>query len=86
MSGFGITLKETSHYLETLTPFSTGTLSGEWATDWDNEFGFIVRSYGVVIARNVVVNSKGVVFEHAYNHSKTTSKHANIVKRAWGLN
>lgn len=48
--------------------------------DFDNRY--IVRSYGVEIADY----SEKAIHPKAYSHSKTTSKHANIVAKAWGLN
>jgi hypothetical protein len=78
-NNYGATLAEVPELLKARKPFHTGTLSGESA-----EIGYIVKSYGVIIACTSRLDT-GYVFDDAYNHSKTTSKHANIVKKAWGL-
>ena len=45
---------------------------------------YVVKSYGVPIAISGAYHLE--ILPNAYSHSKTTSKHANIVKKAWGLN
>jgi hypothetical protein len=78
-----LTLNDAKHELGKRRSFNAGNL-----TAVDNFGSYEVYSYGVLIAHSpsFVSNiSKGVVLESAYTHSQTTSKHANIVKRAWGL-
>lgn len=77
-------LKEAENAIATRTPFTAGNLSG--AIDDRNALLYVVRSYGVAIADIPLFVDNGGVYPSAYSHSKTTSKHANIVKRAWGLN
>jgi hypothetical protein len=76
------TLEEAKGLLSSNAEFTTGTLSAHL------EFGsgYVVRSYGVIIASRTPDLPSGQVLPSAYTHSKTTSKHANIVKKAWGLN
>lgn len=78
-----ITLKDAIHNLENNIPFNAGNLTAN-IEDGDALL-YVVRSYGVAIAdRPLFINNAGI-YPDAYSHSKTTSKHANIVKRAWGL-
>ena len=82
-ANFGATLAEAEQHIRNLEPFHTGTLSG--AVEGYETPLYVVRSYGVVIAESsLFIISRGV-FPSAYSHSKTTSKHANIVKKAWDL-
>jgi hypothetical protein len=71
------TLEEAKGLLAQHAEFTTGTLSATW------ELGgvYVVRSYGVIIANSSPLQ----ISTNAYTHSKTTSKHANLVKKAWGL-
>lgn len=75
------TIAEAKELLATNESFTTGTLSAHL------EFGrgYVVRSYGVVIAMRTPELTLGLVMPTAYTYSKTTSKHANIVAKAWGL-
>lgn len=82
------TINEAKQLLADRQPFNAGTLTANWETldGYINQDGFIakryiVRSYGVEIADL----QEGTLHPQAYTHSKTTSKHANIVKRAWNL-
>lgn len=77
------TLAEATEAISNREPFTTGTLAGHWHDLLGGNETYIVTSYGVEIANSN--NGKRAVLESAYNYSKTTSKHANIVKRAWGL-
>ena len=81
MSNYLKTIAQASELLAELQPFTTGTLSANWELFGDSN-RFIVRSYGVEIADY----TERSIHPMAYTHSKTTSKHANIVKKAWGLN
>jgi hypothetical protein len=78
-----MTLKEARMKLATRTPFIAGNLSG--AIEDGEALLYVVRSYGVAIADTPLFFANGGVYPSAYSHSKTTSKHANIVKHAWGL-
>jgi hypothetical protein len=83
-----ITLKQAETFIAELVNFQTPTLSGRWGLAWNNEPTYLVYSYGVAIGSNCLDDSGkpskwGIVPDIAYTYSKTTSKHANIVKRAW---
>jgi hypothetical protein len=81
--GYIKTLNEAKELLAKREPFNAGSLT---ANIEDNEaLLYVVRSYGVAIADTPLFLDNGGVYPTAYTHSKTTSKHANIVKRAWGL-
>lgn len=80
---FGATLAEASEHIANQEPFHTGTLSGALE---DGGSAYVVRSYGVPIAVANVENGISVILDDAYHYSVTTSKHANIAKKAWGLN
>lgn len=74
-----ITLKEAQEALKARQPFNAGNLTAR-----DNWGCYEVSSYGVVIAYySPFVDYK--IAQDAYKWSKTTSKHANIVKKAWGI-
>ncbi len=78
-----LTLKEAQEALRNRQPFNAGNLSAR-----DNSGSYEVFSYYALIAYSpsfVIDNTDGTIHENAYNHSQTTSKHANIVKKAWGL-
>ena len=82
-----ISLADAGKVLKTLTPFVAGNLSA----DWEARDGFdiyTVYSYEEVIAEACyeMTPSNYEVYDHAYDYSPTTSKHANIVKKAWGIN
>jgi hypothetical protein len=82
------TLKQASESIANRYNFNAGNLSGQWQLmDSLDEPKFVVFSYGVAIgiSLDTRLGRKDYVPLHAYNHSVTTSKHANIVKRAWGL-
>lgn len=72
------TLAQAKDHLANREPFNAGNLTGE-----RYDLLYVVKSYGTIIAEDRHYNA--YVFENAYDHSQTTSKHANIVKRAWGL-
>jgi hypothetical protein len=74
------TINEAKQLLADRQPFNAGTLTANYE-DIGESLRYIVRSYGVEIADY----TEGTTHPTAYQHSKTTSKHANIVKRAWGL-
>jgi hypothetical protein len=74
--GYIKTIKEAEQLLATQQPFNAGSLTASW-----EQIRYIVRSYGVEIADY----EERAIHPQAYTHSKTTSKHANIVKRAWAL-
>ena len=74
-----ITLKQAEQALANREQFNAGNLTGEV-----HDRLYVVKSYGTLIAEDRYYNA--YVFSSAYEHSSTTSKHANIIKRAWGLN
>ena len=90
-ANYGATLAEASQHLHCFQPFHTGTLSAtlESPTYYGGGADYVVRSYGVIIAYSAYDPSYGhrslYLDDNAYNHSATTSKHANIVKKAWGI-
>jgi hypothetical protein len=81
--GYLKTIEEAKGLLVKMDSFTTGTLSGayEFTETSSMKCAYVVRSYGVIIAYG---NTKEILAS-AYTHSKTTSKHANIVAKAWGL-
>lgn len=79
-TNFGISLDKAFLCLISLTPFSTGTLSGNWELIGETKT-FIVRSYGVEIADK----NQGALHPLAKTHSRTTNRHANLVARAWAI-
>ena len=78
-----MTLKEAETAIAMRAPFNAGNLSG--AIEDGDTLLYVVRSYGVAIADTPPFLQNGGVYPTAYDYSVTTSKHANIVKRAWGL-
>jgi hypothetical protein len=78
-----VTMKEAETLITALVPFNAGTLTGGWERYDDTSNGYVVRSYGVLIAETY--NNYNGLSTDAYSFSKTTSKHANMVKRAWQL-
>lgn len=80
---YGATLAEAKQHLADRVQFHTGTLNGAWETFSGDKF-YVVRSYGTAIAW-LADGIKPEVFSSAYTHSTTTTKHANLVKKAWGI-
>lgn len=78
-ANYGATLSEASEHLANFEPFHTGTLSAGTTEDGT----YWVESYGVLIAWAKWGDAE--ISEDAYDYSVTTSKHANLVKKAWGL-
>lgn len=78
--GYIKTLKEAEQLLSERVPFNAGTLTADWEY-YGADHRYIVKSYGVEIADF----TERAIHPMAYKYSKTTSKHANIVKRAWGI-
>lgn len=79
------TLKQAEALLAERQPFNTGTLTASIEDNAEYDVVYVVRSYGVAIADCPAFIDNPGVYPSAYNHSQTTSKHANIVKRAWGI-
>lgn len=80
-----ITLKEAQEALQARKPFNAGNLSAR-----DNGGSYEVFSYFALIAHSpsfvyLGIEADSVISPNAYNHSQTTSKHANLVKKAWGI-
>lgn len=65
-------------------PFNAGNLTAV-ISDIEPKapVAYAIYSYSAIIAWEV--NGVMVIAPNAYKHSQTTSKHANMVKRAWGL-
>jgi hypothetical protein len=84
MSSYIKTLSEAKALLSERAAFNAGTLTAMWERLLGGGEVYIVRSYGVEIA-SFEDSSRRFINSQAYTHSKTTSKHANIVKRAWAL-
>jgi hypothetical protein len=78
-----MTLNEATNAIAHYETFNAGNLTGAWEDYGHGTRGYVVRSYGVLIAESYF-NYAGLATD-AYDYSVTTSKHANIVKRAWGL-
>jgi hypothetical protein len=87
------TLKEASELLTEKFGFDAGNLTAKMEHIDLGEpapiYAYVVRSYGVAIAIHASDDPFNEYYKHiredAYNYSVTTSKHANIIKRAWGL-
>jgi hypothetical protein len=80
----GATIAQAETHLANLEPFHTGTFSGEWR----DKATYVVKSYGTAIGCYGFADGWGgtpELFSEAYNYSATTTKHANIVKKAWGI-
>jgi serine/threonine-protein kinase RIO1 len=84
MSSYIKTMSEAKALLAERAAFNAGTLTANWEEIGGGLAVYIVRSYGVEIA-SFEDSSRRFINSQAYTHSKTTSKHANIVKRAWAL-
>jgi hypothetical protein len=75
-----LTLEQAQTALENRQGFTAGNLS----TRYDLSGNYSVYSYLTLIAYETN-GGEMVILENAYDHSQTTSKHANIVKKAWGI-
>jgi hypothetical protein len=78
-----ITLKQAQQALEARQEFNAGNLSARVSGGV-----YEVFSYFTLIAFSSPYSPADLseLMPTAYDHSPTTSKHANIIKRAWGLN
>ena len=75
------TLKQAEQALATFAPFSAATLSAKYVGGY-----YLVFSYDTEIARIYSDESGGRIVEiNPTKYSPTTSKHANIVRKAWQL-
>lgn len=76
------TLKEAQTKIHMLEDFNAGNLRGYWYEGYERPM-YAVYSYAEKIAEQ-----EGDSFEHRWitdeKFSMTTSKHTNMVKRAWG--
>jgi hypothetical protein len=87
------TMKEAEELLAEKFAFNAGSLTAKMEYIDLGEpapiYAYVVRSYGVAIAIHGSDSFADEYFKHirfdAYDHSVTTSKHANMVKRAWRL-
>lgn len=82
-SNYGATLAEAEQHLRNLEPFHTGTLSG--TIEDGDALLYVVRSYGLEIASTPLFICNPGINPSAYRVSVTTTKHINIVKKAWDL-
>ncbi len=84
--GYLKTLEQAKVLLIETEDFNAGTLTASWelGESHTTHRRYVVRSYGVIIAWQDLYHLE--IMPNAYSHSKTTSKHANIVRKAWGLN
>ena len=73
------TLTEAKELLFEREPFTTGTLSAKYL----NNGHYVVFSYNELIAED---DREGYQWLTQTKFSQTTSKHLNIIKRAWGVN
>ena len=82
-----VTIKQAEFLIAEMKDFNAGNLVGRKTTDslgmWSGLYE--VWSYGRVIAIANLSTGWRSLNDGAYNRSKTTSKHANIVKNVWGL-
>lgn len=70
------TLAEAKQLLAERQPFTTGTLSAKYDTGGN----YLVFSYDTMIAG---ITKAGLIETTKIKYSVTTSKHLNMVKRAW---
>lgn len=82
-----INIKESESLVAQLIEFNAGNFTGRYST---NHLGMMtgfyeVCSYGAVIAFANVATGFKALNDSAFTHSVTTSKHANIVRRVWGI-
>lgn len=78
-----ITLKQAERALAERQPFDAGNLSARISGGVYEVFSY----FELIAASSPYAPADfSEVRATAYNFSQTTSKHANIVKRAWGLN
>ena len=69
--------------LRNLEPFHGNSLSGYWN---DNKGGLDVSSYNTTIGQALFINGEIVVdYFNANKYSVTTSRHQNLIRRAWGI-
>lgn len=76
------TLKQAERAIAMLEDFDAGNLRGYWYEGYERPW-YVVESYGEKIAEQ-----EGDSYLHRWitdeKFSATTTKHTNIVKRAWG--
>lgn len=79
-----LTLKEAEKALEEGRPFNAGNLYAVGIHDpLNSELLYTVFSYAEPIARIIVSPTRPSVWITDRKFSQTTSKHTNIVRRAW---
>ena len=78
-----IAIKETQLLLQMRIPFNGGNFTANFEVG--SEGGeYVVRSYGVEVARWLPMFG-GECWVTDKKYSQTTSRHTNLVKKAWGL-
>ena len=72
--------------LENLEPFNGNTMTAKADKTW-GRFEYKIYSYNTLIAEKVWDGSEGEWFTwlNDTKYSVTTSKHQNIIRRAWGV-
>jgi hypothetical protein len=76
-----VAVKDSSWQLEHRLAFNAGNLTAGWENTGRILGDYVVRSYGVPIA---VWRYDGTEWFTPKRYSVTTSRHTNMVKRAWG--
>ena len=77
------TLKQASELLADRLPFDAGNLSARVSGGVYEVFSYFTL---IAVSTPYAPSDFAEVLPTAYNYSNTTSKHANLIKRAWGLN
>jgi major membrane immunogen (membrane-anchored lipoprotein) len=77
-----ITLEQAEEQLAFRQAFNAGNLNAFWAVLADGEMVYCVYSYQTKVAQ---VDGEGAWVDNT-KYSQTTSKHQNIIRRAWEMN
>ena len=77
-----LTLNDAKDFLATNEAFQSGNLRAEWVYNGSMIGTYTVYSYNTPIAK---LDPNRSVWFTPVRYSVTTSKHLNMVKRAWGL-
>jgi hypothetical protein len=77
-----INLQDAKREISLNRAFNAGNLTASWDFDGFFKGYYVVRSYGTVIGK---ISPSGEMTVTPIRYSVTTSKHTNMVKRAWGL-
>ena len=77
------TKAEAEEFLTDRYSFNAGTLTAFWEGEDLSSMAYVVRSYGTPIAKRT---QGGEIWLTPIKYSTTTSRHLNLVKKAWGVN